>query len=147
MNLNPPPIASGWATDAKSGPVQVWSLWFQNVWNILQAAIMGNDTFVTTTNITHGGTLTDSMSATKVGRVVTVILTYSDTVSTSSTIGTTHFTLPYTPLAVSVASAINATTHASLGNGYVATDGKLYPPTATSGAGQSVVITATYFTA
>lgn len=145
MNLNPPPIASGWG-DAKSGPIPIWALWFQNIWNILLGAFNGNDSYVSTTNIIHGGTLTKSMSVTKIGRIVTVILTYSDTVSTSSTVGTTYFTLPYTPLAISVASAINATTYASLGNGYVYTDGKLYPPTATTGAGQSVAITATYFT-
>jgi hypothetical protein len=116
-------------------------LWFQSLYE-------ENDTYVTLTNITHGGTLTKSMKITKVGRKVTVILTYSDTVSTSSTVGTTTFTLPYVPVTTSVASAINATTHASLGNGYVAvasTHGYLYPPTATSGAGEVIVITATYF--
>jgi hypothetical protein len=142
--MNSAPISSGWG-DAKSGPVQIWALWFQNVWNILNAAVVGNDTYVTTTNITHGGTLTKSMMITKVGRQVTVVLAYSDTVSTSSTIGVTTFSLPYVPLAISVGAAINATTHASLGSGYVATDGKLYPPTSTTGAGQSVVMTVTYF--
>ncbi len=146
MSLNPPPINSGWGTDAQSGPVSIWSLWFQNVWNILNPAVVGNDTYTTTTNIIHGGTLTKSMSVTKVGRVVTVILTYADTVSTSATVGTTTFSLPYVPIAISVATAINATSYASLGSGYVATDGNLYPPTATSGAGESIVITATYFT-
>jgi hypothetical protein len=143
--MNPPPISQGWG-DAQSGPVPVWALWFQNIWQTLQDAILGNDTYTTITNITHGGTLTKSIKATKVGRQVTVILTYSDTVSTSSTVGITTFSLPYTPVSISVASAINATTHASLGNGYVSTNGNLYSPTATSGAGESVVITVTYFT-
>jgi hypothetical protein len=140
MSLNSAPISSGWG-DAKSGPVSIWALWFKNLYN-------ENDTYLTTTNITHGGTLTSSVKITKVGRQVTVILTYSDTVSTSSTVGTTTFSLPYVPVSTSVASAINATTHASLGNGYVAvtsTHGYLYVPTATSGAGEVVVITATYF--
>lgn len=136
--MNSAPISSGWG-DAKSGPVPIWSLWFQNLYN-------ENDTYVTITNITHGGTLTKSMRITKVGRQVTVILTYSDTVSTSSIVGTTTFSLPYVPVSTSAASAINATTYASLGNGYVSTDGNLYPPTATSGIGEIVVITATYFT-
>jgi len=147
MNLNPPPISSGWANDSKSGPVPIWALWFQNIWDALLEAFQGNDSYVSTTNITHGGTLTVSMKVTKIGRIVAVILTYADTVSTSSTVGTTTFSLPYTPAAISVASAINATTHVSLGNGYVSTDGNLYLPTATTGAGESVVITATYFTA
>jgi len=145
MNPNPPPIATGWG-DAKSGPVPVWALWFQNIFNVISDAFNGNDAYVTTTNITHGGTLTKSLSMTKVGRVITLILTYSDTVSTSSTIGTTTFSLPYVPLGTSVVSAINATTHASLNNGYVSTDGNLYPPTATSGAGETIVMTTTYFT-
>lgn len=146
MSFNPPPISQGWG-NAISGPVSVWALWFQNVWNILNSAVVGNDAYVTTTNITHGGTLTKSMSVTKVGRVITAILTYSDTVSTSSTVGTTTFSLPYKPTAISVVSAINATTYVPLGNGYVATDGNLYPPTATTGAGESAVMTVTYFTA
>lgn len=143
--MNPPPIASGWANDSKSGPVPVWSLWFQNVWNILNPAATGNDTYVTTTNITHGGTLTKSMKITKIGRQVTVILTYSDTVSTASTVGTTTFSLPYTPIAYSVGGAVNTATNASLGEGFVATNGNLYPPTSTTGAGQAVVMTVTYF--
>lgn len=108
---------------------------------------LGDDSFVTTTNLTHGGTLTSTMGSAKVGRLVTVILSYSDTVSTSSTVGTTTFSLPYIPSRTSVVSGINDTTHASLNNGYVSTDGNLYPPTATSGAGESIVLTVTYFTA
>jgi len=149
MNITPPPISSGWNADSKSGPVPVWSLWFQNVWNILLDAINGNDTYVTTTNITHGGVLTKAMKITKVGRVVTVILAYSDTVSTSSTIGATTFSLPYTPIAISIGSAVNITTGASLGSGYVGyvlKNGYLYTPTSTTTAGQVVVMTVTYFT-
>jgi len=145
MNLNPPPIASGWG-DAKSGPVPVWSLWFQNIWNILQDALLVVDNYVTTTNITHGGTLTKAMRVTKTGRTVTVILQYSDSVSTASTAGTTTFSLPYTPIAVSVGGAINDTTAASLGNGFVSTNGNLYTPTCTTGAGEIAVMTVTYFT-
>jgi hypothetical protein len=145
--INPPPISAGWANNSTSGPVPVWALWFQNIWNALSEAFQGNDSYVSTTNITHGGTLTVSTKVTKIGRIVTVILTYADTVSTSSTVGTTTFSLLYSPAAISVANAINATTHTSLGNGYVSTDGNLYPPTATTGASESVVITATYFTA
>lgn len=144
IGMNPPQISQGWG-DAKSGPVPVWAFWFQSIWNILNFADIGNDTYITTTNITHGGTLTKSMSITKIGRQVTLILTYSDTVSTSSTVGTTTFSLPYIPLATSVISAINNTTHASLSNGYVSTDGNLYPPTCTSGAGQVIVMTVSYF--
>jgi len=146
MNFNPPPIISGWADDAKLGPVPVWALWFQNVWNMLQGVIRGEDTYVTTTNITHGGTLTKAMRVTKIGRIVTLILQYSDTVSTSATFGTTTFSLPYTPISISVVSAINDTTGASLANGVVSTDGNLYPPTCTSGAGEIVVMSVTYFT-
>jgi hypothetical protein len=143
--MNPPPISSGWGDNLKSGPAQIWALWFQNVWNVLNPAIVGNDIYVTTTNITHGGALSKSMSVTKIGRQVALILTYSDTVSTSSTVGTTTFSLPYIPLSTSVVSAINSTTHASLGNGYVSTDGNLYPPTCTSGAGEVIVMTVNYF--
>lgn len=146
MNLNPPPIASGWADDAKSGPVPVWALWFQLIWNMLQGVVKGEDTYITTTNITHGGTLTKAMRVTKIGRMVTVILQYADTVSTSSTAGTTTFSLPYVPIAVSVGGAVNDTTAASLGNGFVSTNGNLYTPTCTSGAGEVVVMTVTYFT-
>lgn len=146
MNLNPPPIIQGWGSDAKNGPVPAWALWFQNVWNMLQGVVVGNDTYVTTTNITHGGVLTKALRVTKIGRMVTAILQYSDTVSTSSTAGTTTFSLPYTPIAVSVGGAVNYTTGASLGNGFVSTNGNLYPPTSTTGAGQVVVMTVTYFT-
>jgi hypothetical protein len=31
MNLNPPPIASGWGEDSKKGPIPVWALWFQSL--------------------------------------------------------------------------------------------------------------------
>lgn len=143
--MNPPPIASGWATDSKMGPVPIWALWFQNVWNVLLSAING-ESFTTITNITHGGTLTKSMTITKTGRQVSVILIYSDTVSTSSTIGTTTFSLPYTPISSAVVSAINVTTHVSLNNGYVSTNGNLYPPTCTTGASESAVMSVTYFT-
>jgi len=146
MIINPPPINSGWGEDIKQGPASVWVFWFQNIWNFLKDSFVGYDSYVSTTNITHGGTLTTSVSSTKVGRVVSLIITYSDTVSTSSTVGTTTFSLPYTPVSVSVANAINVTTLASLGNGIISTDGNLYPPTATSGAGESIVISATYFT-
>jgi len=146
MNLNPPPISSGWANDATSGPAQIWALWFQNIYTAFQDAFNGNDTYVTTTNITHGGTLTKAMKVTKVGRVVTVILAYSDTVSTSSTIGATTFSLPYTPISISIGNAVNITTGASLGSGYVSTNGNLYTPTSTTAAGQVVVMTVTYFT-
>jgi hypothetical protein len=146
MNLSPPPISSGWANDAKSGPVSIWALWFQNIWNVIQGAFLGNDTYVTTTNITSGGVLTKAMKVTKVGRVITVILAYSDTVSTSSTIGATTFSLPYTPISNSVGNAVNITTGASLGSGYVSTNGSLYTPTSTTTAGQVVVMTVTYFT-
>lgn len=145
MNFNPAPIFSGWGSDSKNGPAQIWALWFQNIWNILQFS-QGDDSYISTTNITHGGTLTHSMDVTKIGRQVTLILTYSDTVSTSSTIGATTFTLPHLPSGTSVVTGINETTYATLNNGYVSTDGNLYPPTATSGAGESIVLTVTYFT-
>jgi hypothetical protein len=139
MNFTPAPIQSGWGSDSKNGPQPVWALWFKNLHT-------PNDTYVTQTNITHGGTLTKSVSITKVGRVVTAILTLSDSVSTSSTVGTTKFSLPYIPTTITPVIAINATTHATLGNGYVSTDGNLYSPTFTTTAGQSVVMTVTYFT-
>lgn len=145
MVFNPPPIQTGWSSDPKMKPMPVWALWFENIWNILQNIVQSDTSYTSTTNITHGGTLTKSMRTTKVGSLVTVILTYSDTVSTSSTAGTTTFSLQYTPVSISVASAVNATTSASLGNGYVSTDGNLYPPTSTTGAGQSVVMTVSYF--
>lgn len=145
MNFNPPTLSAGWGKKADSGPDMIWALFFENIWNILQFST-GDDSYISTTNITHGGTLTHSMSVTKIGRQVTLILTYSDTVSTSSTIGTTTFTLPYLPSGTSVVTGINETTYATLNNGYVSTDGNLYPPTATSGAGESIVLTVTYFT-
>lgn len=146
MLFTPPPIYTGWADDAKQPPAMVWTIWFQNIWNILKGTLLPSTSYVSTTNITHGGTLTKTMNVSKVGCLVTLILTYSDTVSTSSTIGTTTFTLPYLPLGTSVVSGINATTHATLGNGYVSTNGNLYPPTATTGAGESAVLTVSYFT-
>lgn len=39
--LNSPPIITGWG-DAKNGPVPVWALWFQNVYNILSNDVSGN---------------------------------------------------------------------------------------------------------
>jgi len=146
IQFTPPPIQSGWASDPMMGPATIWALWFQNIWNILKAVVQPDTSYVSTTNITHGGTLTKSMSVTKAGSLVTLILTYSDTVSTSSTIGTTTFSLPYIPLGASVVSAINSTTHASLNNGYISTNGNLYPPTFTTGAGEVAVLSVSYFT-
>ena len=144
--MNPPPISSGWGSDSKIGPMPVWALWFQNLH-------LPNDTYVTVTNVTHGGILTNAMTVTKVGRVITVILTLTDTVSISSTLGTTKFSIPYIPISIVPVLAMNATTHATLAHGYVTPgpgtppkEGYLYPPTFTTTAGQSVVLSVTYFT-
>jgi hypothetical protein len=146
VEFTPPPIQTGWASESKVGPVPVWALWFQRIWTILSAAVVGLDTYITTTNITHTGTLTKSMSVTKVGRLVTVIVTYSDTLASQSTLGTTTFSLPYTPISKAIVTGINATTLVSLGNGYVSTDGNLYSPTELTGVNEVVVLTSTYFT-
>ncbi len=137
-SFNPAPIQSGWGNDAKTGPASVWALWFQSL-------CFPYDTYVTLTNIAHTGTLTKSMSITKSGRVVTVIVTYSDTTASVSTVGTTTFSLPYKPISKAVVTGINATTFVSLPNGFVSTDGNLYSPTATTGPNQVIVLTTTYF--
>lgn len=41
MRLNPAPIITGWG-EAKNGPVPVWALWFQNVYNIITNDVSGS---------------------------------------------------------------------------------------------------------
>ena len=107
-----------------------------------------SDAYASTNNITHGGTLTVTTRTTKIGRLVIVEILVSDTVSLSSTAGTTAFSLEYVP-AVGFASAdcANLVTRADLGVGTGLTNGNFYPPTFTAGASQAVAFNLAYIAA
>ena len=69
-------------------------------------------------------------------------LSVSSTTSTASVAGTTYFTLPSTPASTSTLNAVNSTSYASLGTGFISTSNG-YPPTWSASA--SITLSGFYF--
>lgn len=98
-------------------------------------AYLENPNYATTdTSFTYVGAKTVTMNYTREGNRVFGEATVSGATSSACTAGTSTLTLPITPSAGSVCMACDST-GASLGNGLVKTDGKLYPPTWSARAG------------
>lgn len=144
MELTPPPIESGWAQDARRGPVMVWALWFQKVWNTLSGTITPLSWTPVATNLTvvTGATLTGSY--TRVGNQVSFVITIATTGTTAATAGVTTITLPVTAADNALCSAAELTSITSYGNGIIASGTTtLYPPTWAATA-NTVIISGTY---
>ena len=92
MNINPPPISQGWG-DARSGPIPIWALWFQNVWENTPKEATGNLVIAAAS-----GSIT-SYTATyryvKIGNFGTLL--FDITISNAGTgAGDLNVTIPYT---------------------------------------------------
>lgn len=120
MILNPPPIITGWG-EARNGPVPVWALWFQNVYNILANDVSGSLVVASV-----GGTLTSYTATYRLKQIgYLVSLVFDITLTNAGTgSGALRVTLP-----VQAASSISG----------CATE------TVTGFACTSVSTTATYF--
>lgn len=59
MAFNPPPIKDGWANDIKLGPKTSWSMWFMNMWSLLNSTT----TTATTASTTATTALTTATTA------------------------------------------------------------------------------------
>jgi hypothetical protein len=143
MELTPPPIESGWGQDAKRGPVIVWALWFEKVWNALSGTIapLSWTPVATSLTIVTGATYTGSY--TRVGNLVHFVISVATTGTTASTAGTTYFTLPVTAAENDVCTAVELTAFASRGNGVIAANTmRVYPPSWAATA-NTVVISGT----
>jgi len=144
MELNPPPVESGWAQDSKMGPILVWALWFEKMWNALSGTIAPLSWTPVATNLTVVGAATLTGSYTRVGNVVNFIISIATTGTTASTAGTTTITLPVTAAESAICSAAELTTYVSLGNGIIAANTlTLYPPSWAATA-NTVIISGTY---
>lgn len=157
MEFNPPPVESGWGQDARRGPILVWALWFQKVWNMLSGTVAPKSWTPVASNLTivTGATLTGNY--TRVGNVIHFKISITTTGTTASTAGTTTITLPSfldaggnaVPLIAAendICTVVDAGSFASYGNGIIAANtGLLYPPTWAATAGE-VVISGTYRT-
>jgi len=140
MELNPPPIESGWGQDSKRGPILVWALWFQKVWNALAGAIAPLSWTPVATNLTIVTGATLAGSYTRVGNLAHFKISITTTGSTASTAGATTITLPLTAAENEVCMAANRTTIASYGNGIIAGGTMtLYPPTWAAMANEVVI--------
>jgi len=85
------------------------------------------------TNLTVVGSVTYTGKYTKIGRVVYINLKVLASTSSSSVANSTEFSgLPFAPADTAPVTAANANTVASLGDGIMDTNSKLYPPTWTS---------------
>ncbi len=130
LELNPPPVDSGWAQEAKRGPVLVWALWFQKVWLALQHVIAPISWTPVPTNLTivTGATLTGSY--TQVGNLVHFSISITTTGTTASTAGTTTLSIPFTAAENDLCAAAELTTYTSYGNGIIAGGTMtIFPPT------------------
>ena len=99
------------------------------------------------TNLTVVGTPTYSGKYTKIGNCVTAVMTAQATTSTASTTGSTYFSgLPFTPITYASTCINNANTQTSIGCGSINSGlSRYYTPTYTSGAGEMIVSSFTYY--
>lgn len=92
MDINPPPISQGWG-DATSGPIPVWALWFQNVWENLPKDESGN--LVISAGSGSITSYTATYQFTKTGSVVSLI--FQITITNAGTgAGDINVTIPHT---------------------------------------------------
>lgn len=144
MEITPPPIESGWGQDSRMRPTIVWALWFQKIWNALTGTIAPLAWTPVAANLTVVGAATLTGSYTRVGNVVSFVITITTTGTTASTAGTTTITLPLTAAENGVCQAVEATAVNSLGNGIVvANTATLYPPSWVA-TGNDIIISGTY---
>ena len=85
------------------------------------------------TNLTVVGSVTYTAKYTKIGNVVYINIKVLASTSSSSVAGSTNFSgLPFAPAVTTAVTAVNANAVASLGDGIMDTDSRLYTPTWTS---------------
>ena len=102
----------------------------------------------TYTSFTLGGAQTTlTATYTRIGRCVYIQATFKNATSITCAGGTSYITgYPFTPAFSSTVGFLNENTAASIGVGEVyAVNGRLYPPTFTSGANEVIVMSGFYF--
>ena len=96
------------------------------------------------TNLTVVGSVTYTAKYTKIGNIVYINIKVLASTSSSSVAGSTNFSgLPFAPAVTTAVTAVNANAVASLGDGIMDTDSRLYTPTWTSIA--NVVLSGFYY--
>ena len=143
LEINPPPIESGWGQDSKRGPVIVWALWFQNIWLALQHAVAPVSWTPVPANLTVVGAATLTGSYTQVGNLVHFSISISTTGTTASTAGTTTLTLPFTAAENDLCAAAELTSYTSYGNGIIATNTMTVFPPSWAATANVVIISGT----
>jgi len=98
----------------------------------------------TVTGLTIVGTPTYTAKFKQIGNVVFFSLHIQSTISTAATVGSTTFSLPSTPAAVTVVYVANNVVSTQYANGLCITNGLLYAPTWS--ASSDIVISGFYFT-
>lgn len=96
-------------------------------------------------NFTTVGTETFAGFYVKVGTLVFINATFKAATSTASTANSTYFTgLPFTPATSSTVTAVGNSSITSYGVGLIDTSVRIYTPTWTSGANQSISVAGVY---